>query len=327
MTPYRYRQQMAHRAARLLAGSHTLRTTSGTIEYATAGKGPAVLVLHGALGGYDHGIAFSQIMPDFHVIAPSRFGYLGSSVPSDATPAAQADAYIAILDVLAIPRVAVVAVSGGGASALQFALRHPHRCWGLVMISAVSQRPPEKQGPGLAFILTLVLKNANFLFWLIETFSRDTILRAVGLSPEARSRLEKENPHMLDTLREIVRFTPISLRQAGQINDNNWASQFDRLPIEHICVPTFAIHGTADRIIPFVHGEWVAQTVADARLLQIEGGGHLCFFTHSAITLPALREFLHEHAPHLGVRSSHAQLDTPFTGQSHGTERTDTATG
>lgn len=212
---------------------------------------------------------------------------------------AQADACAALLDVLAVPTVAVIAVSGGGASALQFALRHPDRCWGLVMISAVSQPPPGKQGAGLVFILNLVLNNANFLFWLIETFSRDTILRAVGLGPEAKFRLEKGNPQMLDTLREVVRFTPLNLRRAGQINDNNWASEFDRLPIENISVPTFAIHGTADRIIPFDHGEWVAHTIPDTRFLPVEGGGHLCFFTHSAITLPALREFLYEHAPRM----------------------------
>jgi 2-hydroxy-6-oxonona-2,4-dienedioate hydrolase len=293
----RYRQQTERRTARLLAESHVRRIASGEIEYATAGKGPAILVLHGALGGYDHGIALSPILPDFHVIAPSRFGYLRSSVPADASPAAQADACAALLDDLGIAKAAVVAISGGGASALQFALRHPDLCWGLVMVSAVSQPPPETQERGLVLILNLVLNNANFLFWLIETFGQDAILQAVGLSPETRSRLKKENPQMLDVLREIIRFTPLSLRRAGQINDNDWAGEFERLPIERISAPTFVVHGTADRIIPYTHGEWVAQTVPGARLLSIEGGGHLSFFVHSEITLPALEEFLREHAP------------------------------
>jgi pimeloyl-ACP methyl ester carboxylesterase len=42
------------------------------------------------------------------------------------------------LDALAVLRAAVIAASGGGQCALQFALRHPGRCAALVMISACS---------------------------------------------------------------------------------------------------------------------------------------------------------------------------------------------
>jgi pimeloyl-ACP methyl ester carboxylesterase len=48
------------------------------------------------------------------VIAPSRFGYLGSSLPAGATPADQADAYAVLLDALGIERTAVVGCSTGG---------------------------------------------------------------------------------------------------------------------------------------------------------------------------------------------------------------------
>jgi pimeloyl-ACP methyl ester carboxylesterase len=43
----------------------------------------------------------------------------------------QADAVAALLDVLGIRTAAVMAVSGGGPCALQFALRHPQRCCAL----------------------------------------------------------------------------------------------------------------------------------------------------------------------------------------------------
>jgi pimeloyl-ACP methyl ester carboxylesterase len=295
-TYYHYRRQMKDRIARLRAGSHLLQTPNGVIEYATTGAGPAILISHGALEGYDHGIAMGRFMPDFHIISPSRFGYLRSSVPEDATPAAQADAYAALLDALEIPQAAIVAISGGGASALEFALRHPDRCRALVMISAVSQPPPEKQGPGVVFVTNLVLNNADFLFWLIETISQDMILRAVGLPPGTTARLTTENPHLLTALREVLRFTPISLRRAGIVNDADWSDKFTRLPIERITAPTLAIHGTDDPIMPFAHGEWVAQTVPNATLLPIEGGGHLCLFTHHTTTIPALSAFLRQHA-------------------------------
>jgi hypothetical protein len=40
------------------------------------------------------------------VIAPSRFGYFGSTLPTDASPADQADAYALLLDHLGVDRVA-----------------------------------------------------------------------------------------------------------------------------------------------------------------------------------------------------------------------------
>ena len=57
-------------------------------------------------------------------------------------PEAQADLYAALLDLLKIDSVVVIGLSGGGASALQFALRHPERCRGLILISAISRQVP-----------------------------------------------------------------------------------------------------------------------------------------------------------------------------------------
>ena len=75
------------------------------------------------------------LLPDRRVIAPSRFGYLGSSPPPGATPADQAGAFAALLDGLAIARTDVIAFSAGATSAVQFAFRHPERINHLVVMS------------------------------------------------------------------------------------------------------------------------------------------------------------------------------------------------
>lgn len=64
-----------------------------------------------------------------------RFGYPGSSMPPEATPAAQADALAALLDALGIGQIDVIGISAGTTSALQLALRHPERVSHLVVIS------------------------------------------------------------------------------------------------------------------------------------------------------------------------------------------------
>ena len=54
------------------------------------------------------------------------------------SPAAQADAYAALLDHLDI-KAPIIGMSAGGPSAIQFALRYPDRCSGLVLIAGVSK--------------------------------------------------------------------------------------------------------------------------------------------------------------------------------------------
>ena len=112
-------------------------TSRGLIEYATLGDGeePAVLVIHGTPGGYDQGLMMAlRIGPwSLHVIAPSRPGYLGTALDVGKTPRDQADAYADLLDALSISRAAIVALSGGGPSSIQFAAHHPERCAALVL--------------------------------------------------------------------------------------------------------------------------------------------------------------------------------------------------
>src|SRR5262245_37795360 len=124
--------QRAHRQ-RLCGKSQVIGTRRGPIEYAEAGSGPAVLVVHGAGGGFDQGMEFAEPIATagFRVVAMSRFGYLRTAMPVDASPAAQADAHLALMDALGIDRAVVIGASPGAPSAMQFALRHPDRCQAL----------------------------------------------------------------------------------------------------------------------------------------------------------------------------------------------------
>jgi hypothetical protein len=92
--------------ARLLNRSQTIATSFGTLEYALLGRGESVLVVHGASGGFDQGIELLGTVAErgFQLIAPSRFGYLRSTLPSNATTAMQADAYVQLLDHLGIKK-------------------------------------------------------------------------------------------------------------------------------------------------------------------------------------------------------------------------------
>ncbi|MCK4790965.1 MAG: hypothetical protein KAV87_44940 [Desulfobacteraceae bacterium] len=93
LTYPRYQHDMHEAQERLLTGSQVIQTNSGPIEYATVGDGYPVLVVHGAGGGYDQGLIVAQFEgDDFRRIAISRFGYLRTPLPANASPAAMADA-------------------------------------------------------------------------------------------------------------------------------------------------------------------------------------------------------------------------------------------
>src|SRR5512132_520923 len=138
-TMTRYRTDIEAARRRLAAREHhSIQTPYGSVQYAEHGQGPPLLFSHPLVGGFDVGLgcADTWVGDGFLVIAPSRFGYLGSSLPPSATPADQADAYALLLDKLGIERAAVVGFSAGGPSVIQFALRHPERTAGLVLIGS-----------------------------------------------------------------------------------------------------------------------------------------------------------------------------------------------
>lgn len=106
LTYYRYRRDISAARARISSGSQMVHTPCGSIEYAVAGNGPPILVIHGAGGGFDQGLQFTRplINTGFKVIAVSRFGYLRTPLPSDASPIIQANAHAYLLDALKLAK-------------------------------------------------------------------------------------------------------------------------------------------------------------------------------------------------------------------------------
>ena len=115
-----YRRDMQQAWNRIHAvPTQRLQTRFGTVEYAERGTGLPILNSHGVLGCHADGVDgwWTNLLGEgYRVIAPARFGYFGSTLPPNATPADQADAYALLLDHLGIDRAAVIGYSAGSAS-------------------------------------------------------------------------------------------------------------------------------------------------------------------------------------------------------------------
>lgn len=291
-----YRQDMA--AARApLAGSQVIDSPFGPIEFADVGRGPVVLVIHGSGGGFDQGLAFSERMDRdrFRIIAPSRFGYLRSAMPPDATPEMQADALAYLLKHLEVDQAVVFGGSAGALSAAQLALRHPERCRGLVLgVPALygPNRAPEERAPAPWPVraLTDLALRSDLVFWMATRIAPDLMTRMVlATEPAVLAAAGREEAARAErVLRHIL---PISARQAGISMDSATAGSPPPYPLEQLRCPLLAISARDD-----LYGTADAATHAVAlaprgRLILFEKGGHL-WAGHDAEVWAAVADFV-----------------------------------
>lgn len=290
-----YDRQKRETVARLQAGSHIAQTKAGQIEYAVVGEGPAVLSVHGILGGYDQGLVAGKPLVDagFKVIAVSRFGYLRTPPASIMSPEVQADQFAALLDELNIADVAVLGASGGGPASLQFALRHPDRCRALVMMCAVSRNdvPDRREGSPTLRLLAGAMRS-DFLMWMAITGIIKGKPFLSNLNPEAQQSAPAD-PRQQELFKGVLySLFPVSQRQVGLDNDLVQIRTLADLPLEQIGAPTLVLHGTADELVPFAQAEHTAGKIPGARLVTAEGGDHLFFISHYDQVWPEIIDFL-----------------------------------
>lgn len=207
----------------------------------------ALLSVHGLYGGYDQ--AFENVesfSSRYRIIAPSRFGYLGSSVKGEGTPREQAEAYAELLDRLEIERAFVLGASAGGTPAIRFALDFPERTKGLILYCSAApwnERPariPRLMGPP-------PIVNRDLPMWLAFPLYR----RVYGMGA--------------DVVRGML---PLSRRKEGadldaRITNRDMAVRFEEYPIEELRVPVLLLHARDDRVAPF-----------EAPAGQVEGSLH-----------------------------------------------------
>lgn len=275
-------------------------TPRGVVQHTDGGDGPAFLALHGGMGGYDQSLILAEALlgktPDYRVIALSRPGYLGTPRKSGDGAAEQADLFAALLDTLGIERAVVAAVSAGGPSAIAFAARHPQRCAGLILVSTAS---------GRFDVPDYVLKRLGWFGWLIRVPGLMSLLawlrgrqpekaaaRAIGDPALVRRTLDhpEAGPLLLSLLAST--FDRLAERMPGTLAETMGFAKLRPLPFSEVTAPTLVIHGDADRVVPFSHGERSAREIAGAALHAVPGGGHTCLFTHLDEVRAAARVFL-----------------------------------
>ena len=277
---WRFDEDITLATARSAQGGTLIATRCGPIEAQQAGAGVPLLVVHGSGGGHDQGMAFAAPLAQrgIHVIAMSRFGYLRTPMPADASAAAQADAHVCLLDALGIRRAAVMGGSAGAPSALQMALRHPDRVSALILLVPLAYKPPTQADsapamPAWVEAAMMRLVGSDFLFWAALHVARDTLIKLVlatppellaAASPRERARVNA----MLDNI------LPVSARAQGLRSDTAVGKHLAPAPLEAIHVPTLIVSARDDRYGTFASAQYTATGIAGARFIGFDHGGH-----------------------------------------------------
>lgn len=287
--------------ARVASGSKLIHTPCSSIEYADEGTGPVLFAIHGAGGGFDQSLEMARdFLPSgYRVVAPSRFGYLRTPLPADASPMAQADAHACLLDALKLQKVVVIGGSMGAPSAMQLCLRHPDRCSALILLFPITFAPhPDNEPPPQPSVVARLVMDAtlksDFAFWAASKMGRDTVMKAILATPpkDFKAASAQEQTRTLEVLRNVE---PISARENGLRNDAAVAPTIPRFELEQIAVPTLVIAAEDDLFGTFKGGRYTAEHIPGARFVGYPTGGHL-LVGHRDDVRSELARFLKSHA-------------------------------
>ncbi|MGJ3262679.1 MAG: alpha/beta fold hydrolase [Salinarimonas sp.] len=273
-----YRASTRSADSRLARRSSVLDTGDGGVEYAVAGHGPPLMMIHGTGGGFDQGLLFAHGLREsgFAVVAPSRFGYLRSAFPPDASPARQADALVALLDHLGIERLPVVGGSAGAPSAAEFALRHPGRCSHLVLLvpaANLTGRDPVALTALQRIAVDLVL-DSDPAFWALSTMAPEQMIcTLLATDPALLDQVGPEERRRAGLILEGI--APIGRKIEGLRNDAVRAGAPSATAYEHIAVPTLILSCEDDLFGTAATARLLAARIPQARATIWPTGGHI----------------------------------------------------
>jgi pimeloyl-ACP methyl ester carboxylesterase len=247
-----------------------VETAKGNLFYSLS-QGPAdcpVLVLaHGAGGSHLHWPGELRRLPAATVYTIDLPGHgLSGGRPCD-TVAGYAETVRAFLNGIGVERVVIAGHSMGSAIAMTLALNVTDRVAGLVLIGAGAR-----------------LRVAPAILEGIRTDfegSVDLITR-YAWSPEAPPRLTQLGRQ--------------ALLEAGPdvlLGDFTACDRFDVMGrLGKIELPTLVVTGSADQLTPVKYAHFLAKHITDARLVTIDGAGHMVMLERPAEAAEAVHDFL-----------------------------------
>jgi pimeloyl-ACP methyl ester carboxylesterase len=246
----------------------------------------------------DDGVA---VRAGVRLLAVDRPGFGASDADGGLDYRHEADAVIALLDHLGVAQAGALGWSSGGPLALACGARHPER---FARIGVIAGNPPVGSDAELTREMDeLFAARGDVVAELgVEGFAAMVApLAAIpGLDPVAARDLVREGrgsayladlatvPGLEEQLAVgAVAALPIDL--TGAVEDLRRQVSPWGFELADVAVPVHLWYGTEDAMFRPGVGQWLAARLPHADLHVVDGGSHLCGFTHWSEILTTLR--------------------------------------
>ena len=264
-----------------LPPQQTVKVHGRDIAYYEAGKGSAVILIHGLGADSRHWAAnIDALSQSFRVIAVDQIGYGQSDKPvMRYTVESFADYLHGFMEAAKIPKASLVGNSLGGWVALDFTIRHPQMVEKLVLVDAAGLRPTEALKLPKGGLKSLSLLNTHWFFELMEA-NKEWATTDLGLNAFER-HVENGDSYTI----------------ASSVAEMATGREFEDKKLKKVRVPTLIIWGRDDMLIPLAMGEQFHKEIAGSQLLVMDGTGHIPMVGKPAEFNQAVTKFLTTSSP------------------------------
>ncbi|WP_413319298.1 alpha/beta hydrolase [Agrococcus sp. 1P02AA] len=265
------------------------------------GAPPTLLLLHG--GGLDSALlSWGEIGGElasagYRVIAPDHPGYGGSARAAwSATQDRLLGSVASLIDALRIERCAIGGLSLGGGLAIGYALRHPERVAGLMLLGSYGLMETIVPGPLAApvQVLSWLGTRTGLLALGSRAALRNRALLEASLRPVVRTAAQR-TPELLDAiLDEGRRGTGIEVFAEWQRAEVGLRAQTTSYGprLAELTMPVLFVHGERDSGVPLAAVRAAAQAVPDADLVVVPDAGHWVQRDRPEVVVPAMQRHL-----------------------------------
>ena len=245
-------------------------TSGGTLFYTLsqgAQDAPTLLLIHGAGGSRLHWPGELRRLPDATVYTLDLPGHGRSGGDGHDTIQGYAETIVAFFDAVGVEQAIVVGHSMGGAIAQTLALDFAGRVAGLVLVATGAR-----------------LRVAP------------AIIEGIRSDFEGSAKLITQFAWSSDAPPELTELGRQAILETGPdvlLDDFAACDNFDAMErLAEIRTPTLVIVGSADQLTPPKYARFLAGRIPNARLVLIEGAGHMVMLERPVEVAEAVRELL-----------------------------------
>ncbi len=231
---------------------------------------PVIMLLHGSNADLSAWDDWAERLTDqYRVVRYDQIGHglTGPAPDGDYSQAAFAAMLGQVADRLKIDKFILGGNSMGGGVAMAYALAHPERLNGLVLVDAAGAPIKREGGGNIGFTLA---RTPGINLLMTQITPRSLVERSLAQSVSNKAVV---TPAAVDRYWEMLRYP--GNRGATATRFGTERKPFSAGEVQAMQVPTLVMWGEEDALIPFAAAGWFAENLPSASSVSYAGIGHL----------------------------------------------------